>query len=126
LTCCSKKFQNADLARQFHLFTRKRRRFAIQVHQHIHTLDSSDQVVQAHRPTFISMTEKGDIEAYPDVVNDPQDETINNETIKERSLRVLSRTKSAATWKDPGPPPDGGALAWTQALSGHLVVLITW
>lgn len=95
------------------------------MHQHIHTLDSSDQVAQAHRPTFISMAEKGDVEAYPDVVNDSQ-ETINNETIKERNLRVLSRTKSAAIWKDPGPPPDGGALAWTQVLSGHLIVLITW
>jgi hypothetical protein len=80
----------------------------------------------SHRPTFISMTEKGDVEAYADVVNDPRDETINNETIKERSLRVLSRTKSAANWKDPGPPPDGGALAWAQTLSGHLIVLITW
>ncbi len=72
------------------------------------------------------MTEKVDVEAYPGVVNDPQDETINTETIKERRLRFLSRTKSAANWKDPGPPPDGGALAWMQVLSGHLVVLITW
>ena len=67
------------------------------------------------------MTEKGDVEAYPDVVNDPQ-----NETIKERSLRVLSRTKSAANWKDSGPPPDGGAFAWAQVLAGHLIVLNTW
>lgn len=98
-------------------------------------------MVGARRPTFIGMTEKGDIEAYPEVVNDSQDETvnnetlnndtinnekINNETIKERCLRVLSRTKSAASLKDPGPPPDGGVLAWMQVLSGHLVVLITW
>ena len=88
-------------------------------------------MVGARRPTFIGMTEKGDIEAYPEVVNDSQDETVNNETlnnetIKERCLRVLSRTKSAASLKDPGPPPDGGVLAWMQVLSGHLVVLITW
>ena len=88
-------------------------------------------MVRDHRPTFITMTEKEDIEAYPEVVNDSQgetinNETINNETIKERCLRVLSRTKSAASLKDPGPPPDGGVLAWMQVLSGHLVVLITW
>ena len=79
------------------------------------------KVVQAHRPTLISMTEKGDVEAYSDAVNDPQ-----NETIKERSLRVLSRTKSTASWKDPGPPPDGGAFAWTQVLVGHLTIMNTW
>lgn len=72
------------------------------------------------------MTEKGDVEVYPDVVNDPQNETIENEAVKERSLRVLSRTKSAANWRDPGPPPDGGARAWMQVLSGHLIVLNTW
>ncbi|KAL3426875.1 transporter MCH4-like protein 6 [Phlyctema vagabunda] len=67
------------------------------------------------------MLEKGDFEVHPDSVNEPQ-----NETIKEKSLRVLSKTKSATTFKDPGPPPDGGALAWTQVLSGHLIVLNTW
>ena len=72
------------------------------------------------------MTEKGDIEAYPDAVNDPQNETIKNETTKERSLRVLPRTKSAATWKDQGPPPDGGAFAWTQVFVGHLTIMNTW
>lgn len=72
------------------------------------------------------MIEKGDIEAYPDAVNDPQNETSKNETIKERTLRVLSRTKSAASWKDPGPPPDGGAFAWTQVLVGNLAMMNTW
>ncbi|KAF2491972.1 MFS general substrate transporter [Lophium mytilinum] len=28
--------------------------------------------------------------------------------------------------KDPGPPPDGGLKAWTQACMGHLVVFNTW
>lgn len=27
---------------------------------------------------------------------------------------------------DVGPPPDGGTLAWTQAMMGHLVAFNTW
>lgn len=75
---------------------------------------------QARRPTSISMTEKEDIEAHLGAVNDTQ-----NETITDKSLGILSRMRSA-NWKDPGPPPDGGALAWAQVLAGHLIVLNTW
>lgn len=39
--------------------------------------------------------------------------------------KVLSRTTSHISI-DPGPPPDGGASAWTQALMGHLIVFNTW
>lgn len=39
--------------------------------------------------------------------------------------KVLSRTISRIS-TDPGPPPDGGLAAWTQALMGHLIVLNTW
>ena len=83
-------------------------------------LYTSDQAVQAHRPILASMTEKGDVEAHSDTTSSP-----HNETIDERDLKILSRTKSAASWKDPGPP-DGGALAWTQVLVGHLVIMNTW
>ena len=41
-------------------------------------------------------------------------------------LGTLSRTLSRAPTIDPGPPPDGGLQAWTQALMGHLVVFNTW
>lgn len=34
--------------------------------------------------------------------------------------------RSNATLRDPGPPPDGGMKAWTQACMGHLVVTNTW
>lgn len=40
--------------------------------------------------------------------------------------KVLSRTRSRSSYIDPGPPPDGGLKAWTQALSGHLIVCNTW
>ena len=39
--------------------------------------------------------------------------------------KVLSRTISRISI-DPGPPPDGGLLAWTQVLMGHLIVFNTW
>ncbi|KUI73762.1 Riboflavin transporter MCH5 [Cytospora mali] len=28
--------------------------------------------------------------------------------------------------QDPGPPPDGGILAWLQVLAGHLMCFVTW
>lgn len=34
--------------------------------------------------------------------------------------------RSNATVLDPGPPPDGGTKAWTQACMSHLVVFNTW
>ncbi|KAL6704491.1 hypothetical protein ACN47E_008120 [Coniothyrium glycines] len=41
-------------------------------------------------------------------------------------LRKLITTRSNASIIDPGPPPDGGVKAWTQACMGHLVVFNTW
>ena len=41
-------------------------------------------------------------------------------------LRTLSNSLSRTSTIDPGPPPDGGFKAWTQALMGHLVVFNTW
>ncbi|KAK5171619.1 hypothetical protein LTR04_000623 [Oleoguttula sp. CCFEE 6159] len=40
--------------------------------------------------------------------------------------RMVSSRSAASSWKDPGPPPDGGFLAWSQAILGHLVILNTW
>lgn len=39
--------------------------------------------------------------------------------------RVASRV-STVSWKDPGPPPDGGLKAWTQIALGHCVITSTW
>ena len=38
--------------------------------------------------------------------------------------RVLSRVQSRDV--DPGPPPDGGYVAWSQAVLCHLVIFNTW
>ena len=40
--------------------------------------------------------------------------------------KVLSRIMSRSSARDPGPPPDGGLEAWTQALTGHLTVANSW
>ena len=40
--------------------------------------------------------------------------------------KVLSKTISRSSAVDPGPPPDGGLQAWTQAVMSHLVVFGTW
>jgi MFS family permease len=39
---------------------------------------------------------------------------------------VISHKSTKSSWKDPGPPPDGGLVAWTQAIMAHLVVFNTW
>jgi len=63
------------------------------------------------RRDFLSMTEKGDIEAYPDGVNDPQ-----NEEWSGSKEGAVTRTSTKSSWKDPGPPPDGGWVGWTQGV----------
>lgn len=71
-----------------------------------------------------SMTEKGDIEAYPDGVNDPMNGEYSGSGDKRgedgkgngRMSKVLSRISMKSTWKDPGPPPDGGWSGWTQGI----------
>lgn len=50
----------------------------------------------------------------------------NDKSTGDAVRRVLSRTRSAASWIDPGPPPDGGLQAWTQVCMGHLTVCTTW
>lgn len=57
-----------------------------------------------------------DIEASPQHLEEP-DGAIH---------KILSKTLSRTSWKDPGPPPDGGLQAWTQAAMGHLIVINTW
>ena len=42
------------------------------------------------------------------------------------NLAKTLTARSNASVLDPGPPPDGGTKAWTQACMGHLVVFNTW
>lgn len=58
--------------------------------------------------------EKGDIETYPDGVQ-AHHGVWREESVKGRGLAgVLSRMNTKSSWKDPGPPPDGGKAAWMQ------------
>ncbi|KAL2063876.1 hypothetical protein VTL71DRAFT_4370 [Oculimacula yallundae] len=38
----------------------------------------------------------------------------------------VTRMITKSSWRDPGPPPDGGWVGWTQAALGHLVIMNTW
>ncbi|KAI9662543.1 MAG: hypothetical protein M1821_008710 [Bathelium mastoideum] len=40
--------------------------------------------------------------------------------------RSMTGRSAAPSYRDPGLPPDGGLLAWTQAIMGHLVIFNTW
>ncbi|KAI0844887.1 MFS general substrate transporter [Daldinia vernicosa] len=39
--------------------------------------------------------------------------------------RVLSRMSTKSSW-NPGPPPDGGKVAWLACLCGHFAIMNTW
>lgn len=71
---------------------------------------------------YMSMTAKEDstsISANPDGAS-------QNGKLGVKSLRVLTRTSTKSSWKDPGPPPDGGLKAWLQVACAHLVIMCTW
>lgn len=46
-------------------------------------------------------------------------------TIANTLSRTLSRIRTSDTL-EPGPPPDGGAHAWFQAVLAHFVIFNTW
>ncbi|KAL8668170.1 MAG: hypothetical protein Q9202_000148 [Teloschistes flavicans] len=69
--------------------------------------------------------------ADPSVPHDhgSSDDKDISHTLEDRETgmdRVISRITSRSSYPDPGPPPDGGLQAWTQAVMGHLVVFNTW
>ncbi|KAL0254790.1 hypothetical protein SLS55_009314 [Diplodia seriata] len=57
------------------------------------------------------------------------DEDTKDATAAGTAKRALSKVvtaRSAASIRDPGPPPDGGLRAWTQVLMGHICIMNTW
>lgn len=57
------------------------------------------------------------------------DEDSKDNTAAGTAKKVLSKVvtaRSAASIRDPGPPPDGGLTAWTQVLMGHICIMNTW
>lgn len=83
---------------------------------------------------YTSDSSRHDPEAGIDELRDPEKSMTGNEPGSDHNgkskpgaiRRVISRTRSATSWIDPGPPPDGGLQAWTQACMGHLTVCTTW
>lgn len=55
----------------------------------------------------------------PDRVSSPQ-------TAHHRHRDVLHRMRTPDPASNPGPPPDGGFPAWSQALLAHLAIFNTW
>lgn len=74
-------------------------------------------------------TEDGDMERAIEEAEDPT--TSHPEREKPHGLvgtlsRTISRRSAASSWQDPGPPPDGGLQAWTQAGCVHLTIFSTF
>lgn len=58
---------------------------------------------------------------------DPHEVTFDESQLPTNVVfRTLSRFSTKSSWKDPGPPPDGGLAGWTQVVMGHLVIMNTW
>lgn len=75
--------------------------------QSIHSESSHTDAEETERQrVYESLTEKGDIEAYPVAINGPQN----------GKEHAVTRTSTKSSWKDPGPPPDGGLVGWTQGI----------
>jgi hypothetical protein len=80
--------------------------------QSIHSSSHSDSIRdEEYERRVMTMTEKGDIEAYPGGVNEPQNEEWNGS-----GIGPMARASTKSSWKDPGPPPDGGWSGWTQGM----------
>ncbi|KAG0647081.1 Aspyridones efflux apdF [Hyphodiscus hymeniophilus] len=98
-----------------------------------------DLEIQSHSPrssstqrqSDISKGEKAeeiDVEAEPDEFdeNDPHAGGYAGPGDGSALGTRATRTSTKSSWKDPGPPPDGGWIGWTQAALCHLVILNTW
>ncbi|XXH01092.1 hypothetical protein Hte_007443 [Hypoxylon texense] len=59
------------------------------------------------------------IQPEPDILNTEADGVTGTLS------RVLSRISTKSSW-NPGPPPDGGRVAWLACLCGHFAIMNTW
>lgn len=75
-----------------------------------------------HHQTDIDKEEKGekvDIEAEEEEFdeNDPHGDGYGGRGDESALGAGVTRTSTKSSWKDPGPPPDGGWSGWTQGES---------
>lgn len=89
-----------------------------------------------------SLAEEPGVRAWPNTEDDDLEQSINRippgeqtESYVEKHTdqppsnilaRTISRRSAASSSFDPGPPPDGGAVAWTQVLCTHLTIFSTF
>lgn len=83
--------------------------------EEIHSISSDDDNERSDLER--AETKEVDIEACNGEVKEKGKGVLGN---------VLSHISTKSSWKDPGPPPDGGLNAWMQVALGHLVILNTW
>ena len=70
------------------------------------------------------MAEDKDLES--DLTIDPEKEQQPNNAPSNTLTKIISKTRSRASAQDPGPPPDGGWHAWSQAIAVHFIIFNTW
>jgi hypothetical protein len=99
----------------------------------IRTASSSTQHEEDHdsKPQAQPMAMENNLKAYSNGVLEPRNEDYEMARTSTRrswgdAARVVTRMSTKSSWKDPGPPPDGGLLAWTQVAMGHLAIMNTW
>lgn len=80
--------------------------------------ETLDEAEKPEKPSTDSSSHAVDRERHESHVHEQPPESA-----LQRTLSTLSR---ASSWKEPGPPPDGGLQAWTQVLMGHLVIFNAW
>lgn len=69
------------------------------------------------------------LEAQPDTQPDKHIGVKLEKTASARATslaRSLTNKSTSCSWHDPGPPPDGGRQAWTQAALLHLTIFSTF
>ncbi|KAK5131581.1 hypothetical protein LTR08_000836 [Meristemomyces frigidus] len=64
-------------------------------------------------------------EAHLDTLKEGEREKMTSARATSLARSVTGRS-AASSWRDPGPPPDGGRQAWTQAAMLHLTIFSTF
>ena len=86
-----------------------------------HSLSSSeiaresdrDEELGGEREKKLTLAEKGEADPYPDAINAVRNEIWDG---SEEKGGAVTRMSTKSSWKDPGPPPDGGWIGWTQGM----------
>ena len=62
----------------------------------------------------LTLTERGEADPYPDGINAAGNDAWDAPA--QEKAGPITRMLSRSSCKDPGPPPDGGLLGWTQGV----------